>query len=766
MRFFFRTRWWTGVALLIVFCFFLYHVKSAFPPDNSLSIWFLETDPNYQHYKDFQDTFGNDEIIALQVDVPETGINLAFAKQVNDIVRKIESVHGVQTVHSIFSVQDAYDTEEGLKFNDFITAQDLSSEEGLQARIKASLSNRITTNKLISSDGKKMMLWVELKSFPDYDNQRSHIVHRIQSIVDSPTKIAPIAAGGLGIIYTALNDLTQRDISLFFSASYLLIFGLLWFVFRRLAFVLVGMFIVTFGIVVTLGLCGLLGVQLNMITAIIPTIVIIIGVSDIVHFPSLFQIYRHEHPEATLDEITIQTMTSAWLPCFLTCCTNVIGFLSLATAPISGIRQFGIFSAIGIAAAFIVTFVVMAIVLPLWPPHHFDEKTDFFQPFLSFVYRSLKNHATVVASVFIILFSAGFYGASKLVVDTYSLGYLPKTHRSVMDNDRIVNEWGHYMTSEMTIVPKSGSMTDPDIIRKTEKFINAVEKLPEISRGDSIVDVYRRMEEVWVSTSSEPTPLSNAMVSQLSLMIESDNLDWNRNSADYNKNYLKAFTTENFAIGRITLTGQMLSANQIDALWAKIDTIATDIYATSAEVKPAGYGALYSKISNYIITSQIRSFFYTVAVIFVILLFWTRSLRFSLIALIPNIFPIVMLLGLMGFAHIPLDLGTAIVAAIVLGIATDDTIHFIHHWQEHEKAGYTWYQNLTATYSFAGRAAIITSLLFIIGFPVMMLSELKTVFYFGLLTTFSAGIGIFADLFLMPLLLKIGYPNSEKNPVI
>ena len=251
-----------------------------------------------------------------------------------------------------------------------------------------------------------------------------------------------------------------------------------------------------------------------------------------------------------------------------------------------------------------------------WPPHDFDEETDFFKPFLNFVYRSLKNAPTIVLSVFIILLSLGFYGASKLVVDTYSLGYLPKTHRSVVDNDRIVKEWGNYMTSEMTIVPNGGSMTDPDIIRKTELFVKKVTALPEVSRGDSLVDVYRRMEEVWTSKSSHNAPLSNAMVSQMSLMIESDNLDWNRIHPEYNKNYLRAFTTEDFSTGRITLTGKMLSANEIDALWEKVDKIASDTYGNAATVRPAGYGALYSKISNYIIQSQTRSFFYTVVLIF------------------------------------------------------------------------------------------------------------------------------------------------------
>ena len=134
---------------------------------------------------------------------------------------------------------------------------------------------------------------------------------------------------------------------------------------------------------------------------------------------------------------------------------------------------------------------------------------------------------------------------------------------------------------------------------------------------------------------------------------------------------------------------------------------------------------------------------------------WTHSLSIALLSLIPNLFPVAIIFGVMGYTGITLDIATAVIAAIVIGVAIDDTIHFLHHWREGATQNLSWKDNVTHTYKRAGRAILLTTLLLLIGFPLMMFSQLKSVAYFGLLTSIAAFSALVADLFLLPLLLRL-----------
>ncbi|NBV41519.1 hypothetical protein EBR96_01955 [bacterium] len=764
MQFVFRFRWFLLGLLIFTTAIATFFLPTALKPDNSLAIWFLKDDPHYRDYNEFHEKFGNDELIALLVEVPKSGATVDFAKKIKTMIRQLESVDGVQHVNSVFNIQDAFETSEGLQFKNLISPNDLNSNAELQARFDSARSNRITKEKFISADGRHLMLWIQLKSFPNFDSERTRIVHDIQNVVQRQSGFSHIPIGGLSVIYTALNDLTQRDIAIFFSAAYLLIFAVLWGIFRKLPLVFGAMCIAVIGIVCSLGLYGAFGYRLNMLTAMLPTVIIVIGVADVIHLPALYQSYSLKHPEESSEEITIRTLRSAFLPCFLTCLTNMVGFVSLAAAPMLGLRQFGIFSAVGIGISLLATFSIMAVLLPKFPPKFRSQsKKDVFETYLESVLNSLIRRPKTITMILGVIVCVSIVGVALLKIDTYTLGYLPKTAQSVRDHEEILSKWGDYAPLEITLKPThSNTILTADIMAKTEEFRRKVLALPEVNDVYALPIVYRRMEEVISGKSTEPQPLSQPMIEQLSLIIDSEDLDWDRTSLNYRSNFMSVFTTEDRDTGRITLTAKTLSANQLEHLWEQVEKIGRDVFKDSATINPSGYGALYSKISQYIIESQINSFFYSSLLVFLILFAWTRSLRLAIIGLIPNVFPVVVMIGTMGYLNIPLDLGTAMVASIILGVVTDDTVHFLYHWKENEGHGLTWEENVKETFHFAGRSALLTSILLTGGFPIMMLSKLKTVFYFGFLTTFSAGIAVFADLYLMPLLLKIRYARNQK----
>ena len=179
----------------------------------------------------------------------------------------------------------------------------------------------------------------------------------------------------------------------------------------------------------------------------------------------------------------------------------------------------------------------------------------------------------------------------------------------------------------------------------------------------------------------------------------------------------------------------------------KLNVIAKRHFEGLGITKPGGYAPLYVKIIDHVIESQAQGFFIALGLILVLMLAWLRSVRLALISVVVNVFPVMVMLGVMYYIGQTLDIASATIAAIVLGISIDDTIHFMAHWREGERKGLSWRQGVDYTFEHAGKPAFVTTILLGVGFPILMFAQVTTVFYFGLLTTIAAFAALFADLF-------------------
>ena len=214
------------------------------------------------------------------------------------------------------------------------------------------------------------------------------------------------------------------------------------------------------------------------------------------------------------------------------------------------------------------------------------------------------------------------------------------------------------------------------------------------------------------------------------------------------------FMHEPSRTGRITVSGRMLSARQ---LTAKMDTVLAIARATLgpvATVTPAGYQPMYARITDYVTTSQTNSLLTSFGLVFLLTWAFLRNLRLALIAVVPNLFPVLVLLGVMGWCGITLDTATASIAAIVLSFCTDDSIHFIHAYQLSRRGGATPAQARLATIRHVGPTIVLTSIILFLGYTVMLLASLKTVQLFGLLTAISILGALFGELVIFPLVLE------------
>jgi len=745
-----RFRWLALLALLLATLGVLRGVEPALVPNNAISVWFLETDPALRQYHQFQQRFGNDEVALLHIQFPQGVYTPEALGILRSLGSRIELLPGVERVYSVAATPTLVSTSAGPVMAGAIP-RDLADSRALADAVEALLHNPLIVGHFVNEAADQAMLWVEMEVGIDFDARRDSIIAALRNTADRVLRDQDYHLAGVGVIYSALNQVTRQDFGLFLGLGSVLLFVLMGWVFRSVLFTVTAMLVVSLAIIVMFGLLGLAGKQINMVTSVLPVVVMVLGIADLVHFPAAFIRQRRANPDKPGRMIAIAALGEVFWPCLLTTLTTVAGFLALVSAPMAVVRELGLFAAVGIATALLASLVMMSIAFMLVGDKVTLPAHQLIDAFIDSCSRLVRQPGILAWALLLAIGVAIVAGVTRINVDTFTLGYLPDSHRVVTDHRAIENRWGSYNVLEFLVRPANNrSMDDPAILAAINSFVKRAVEDPRIRAGVSLDTLYRQ----FLSAGNNDQPLTRAQLNSLSWNALQAALEWDRTKAGFADNAVAAFRSQDGSLGRIKLIGAMLSANQLNDLLEQLERLADESMNELGTIEASGYLPLYAQIIDFVMTAQIYSFALALGFIFLILLIGLRSLRLALISIPANLFPVMVMFALMGFANIDLDIATAGIAAIVIGVSVDDSVHFLWAWREAEHRGMSWEQALVYSYERAGRPAIITTILLVAGYAVLMAGAGATVFYFGLLTTVAAVAALAGDLVLLPLLLK------------
>lgn len=745
-----RFRWLALIALLVGTAGVLRGLETAMVPDNAMSVWFLDTDPALAQYREFQQRFGNDEVALLHIQFPDGVYRPGTLDTLRSLGSQIEALPGVERVYSIANASTLAITPGGAAISS-VLPEDLANPQTLASAAESLLRNPLIVGHFVNEDADQAMLWVEMEVSDDFDTRRDSIIAAVRETADLVLTDRVQHLAGVGVLYTGLNEVTEKDFGTFLGLGFLLLFAMMGWVFRSVLFTVTSMLVVTLAMLVMFGIFGLMGKQINMVTSVLPIVVMVLGIADVVHFPAAFVRLRRANPDKPVRDIALDSLREVFWPCLLTTVTTIAGFLALVSAPMAVVRDLGLFAAIGVATALLASLVLMATAFMLvrdkvtLPFHrHIDAFTGGCRRLVRqpgrLTWAFILGTAVVIAA-----------GVNRIEVDTFTLGYLPDTHQVVTDHEAIEEAWGSYNVLEFIVRPANNlSIEDPAILVAMNKFVKWAKQDSRIRAGLSLDTFYRQL----IPDSDNDMPLTSEQLNSVGWDELEPPLEWDRSKSAFRDNALAAFRTEDGNLGRIKLIGGMLSASQLSDLLEHMKTLADDAMGDLGSIEASGYLPLYTRIIDHVMTSQIRSFALALGIIFLVLLVGLRSIRLAAIGILANLFPVMVMFAVMGFADIDLDIATAGIAAIVIGVAVDDTVHFLWAWREAEGRGMDWEEALDYSYDRAGRPAVITSILLVAGYAVLMAGAGATVFYFGLLTTVAAVAALLGDLVLLPLLLK------------
>jgi predicted RND superfamily exporter protein len=751
-----RGRYWFLAGLLGAVLALWPGVRAAVRVDNSLRIWFLEGDPALRSYRAFQRLFGNDEVVVVAVqDSAQSLLAPANQHRLAALSTALAALPSVQTVLGPAVLRTPAGGLGG-------TAPLLDA--GLDSAIlRAALARQPTLrDQLFTPDYHTARLLVTLRNLPDFDNQRGAVLAQVRATVGGHFALDQQAwLGGVGVVYAGLNELSQHDFGFFLGVGFGLMFGLLWALYRRGVLVLYALGIVGTATYLTLGLYGALGYRLNLLTVLLPVVIILLGLMDALHVINEMQQLAAPPSEAPAasgpttkatsspKELALAALSEMLFPCAATMLTNVAGFLALLSSPMPILRTFGLFSGVGIAWCLVLTFGLGVWLLPLVrqaPARAAGHAgiTARTSAALVRLYGWVLGHRRILTLLVAALVLGLAAGLPRLRADTYTLGYFPKSSPVVRSHQALERAWGTYMPLELLVRPRAGlSLHSPEVVQATEALADSLRQRPGVGRVFGFAQLYRAGLEARLGPGRRTQA---ALGSRGALRLTHEKL-----AAEYPA-LLAQFASADGRVGRLTLAGPMLSAQQLSAEMAAVQRLAGRVLGPVATVEPAGYQPLYAAITQYVTRSQTSSLGWSLVVVLGLVWALVRSWRLALLTVLPNLFPVLVVLGFMGWAGIALDTATASIAAIVLSLSVDDTVHFMHHYQRQRRVLGPAGARL-ATIRHVGPAIVLTGAILFGGYAFMMLGSLKTLQLFGLLTAVSIVGAMFGELIIFPLVL-------------
>ncbi|MDF2450231.1 MAG: rane protein [Bacteroidota bacterium] len=548
----------------------------------------------------------------------------------------------------------------------------------------------------------------------------------------------------------------EKEFVYFLLISFVLVILFLWLSFKSIYGVVVPMTIVIVSIFWTLGIMAMMNQSLDIMTCMLPTMIFIAGMSDVVHF---FSKYFEEVSKGTeKQKIYPLILKEVGFPTFLTLITTAVGFLSLLFSSIKPIKDFGLYTTVGILIAFTLTYTLLPALLYFFTPkklvaiHGHNNRTyNAMRKVLFWIFRKQKT-IVVITSIFLVLSIIGIY---KIRVNNILLEDLSDSVKIKQDFMFFDKYYSGVRPLELAIEVKNGkTVWDYEIMSQLNLLDEFLIKEYHAGFMYSPAMLTKNIHKAIEGEYSGKKDFPNAEdYEEIKIQLTGNKK---------NKDIKRIITPDGkFARihGKISDIGS-LKVNELNVhLKAFIDST---INKNDLEIKLTGAAHLVDRNNEYMVTNMAQGFLFSIVIIALLTYFLHRSWRMVLVFILPNFIPLLIIAGIMGYSGIELKAATSLVFSIAFGVATDDTIHFISRLKIELAYGKSLIYAFKRTYFETGKPILLTTFILMGGFVSLMVSDFQSTFYFGFLICITIIIAVVADIFLLPVLLFWILGNKKK----
>ncbi|MEW5754902.1 MAG: MMPL family transporter [Pseudomonadota bacterium] len=765
-----QSKKWTLLRVTALL-FFLAAIGIALIPisslriDNRFEIWFYDQDPAIASYDQGHAQFGNWDWMSVYV-TPQEGIySEPFLRAVSTITDGIKALPDVKKVISITNARGNRLDNDELAYQAILGPGPWTPADIAQLRSTLE-TNLIYRGGLVQpgSDASTLIMVQVNNRADDKEAYRVELVDDVDAILrgQSGGAVADYAIAGSPFLNAELNRSSRHDMLVFYPLVSLLVTVIAWVLFRNLRDVATVLLALTGTTAWSVGIM-MTKFDLNMVTIMMPTVLVTVSVANVMHVIVNFHAKRRAHPDRQTWTLATSAVKELWVPALGTTATTAVGFLSLTQTGVLPVSLLGYYAAAGIMFAYVITIVLVPILLTLfwgdfaggatpaqprgapaqigrtaWSA--FFQKTSFKRPYLILC---------VCAAVAVPILAQ----LPSLDADTNYVGMFHEDSLVKQYYDKV--EHSGYATNSVTLVLHAPQgLEDERVFRALVRLEERIAALPKVRNLASpvklIAEVDRALAEDKTQWRADFPGYGREAIAQLILTAE---ISGNDDLADMLSTDHRDF--------QLTVFTDYMSSREVSAFAAQLAALANDHLPKDVTVSVTGLPVLWANMAARLIDAQSAILLSVVVPLFFIMLAVIRSVPLVLIGLIVNLLPVGLILGLMAWFDIKIDMATILIGGITMGIAVDDTIHFLWQFRRELLHGKTLTDAVQATVDHTGVAILMTSLLLSAGFLVMVASDFYPTSNFGWLTSLTVLIALACELFLLPSLLVLLKPGRE-----
>jgi uncharacterized protein len=740
-------------VLTLITAFFLYSFKFL-SFDYNFEKFFPANDPDTQFYKEHRLKFTSDNDFLFIAIESENGIfNNDFLSKTESLAESIRKVDNVLSVVSPLSIS--------LPIKDPIFGNviqkpliNIQSSQSLRLDSLTIYQSKTFVGSIFSTNGKSICLFINHKEYLSKAGC-DRLAKDIESLLQKANfKNTYIAGRAVGQAYYV--NLIQSELGIFTIVAIVFIISFLYFSFRTAWGVLLPLIVVVLTVVWTIGVINISGYSIGIMLNILPPVLFVVAMTDVIHIISKY--IEELRNGSTKQQAINNSFKETGVATMLTAITTSIGFATLMGSQLLTIQELGLFASIGVLFAFIISYSLLPAMMMLSkiPKIIYNVKNQklwnkILTNHLLFVLR-YRNKIIWVSAISI---GISLLGISQIVINNFLL-------EDLKDNDPMKKNFVYFEENysgarpfEMSITVANDSLNifNNQVIREIEVVQNYLSNQYGAGALTALPDAFKLYNQAKNNgdNSYYRLPESDKDLYYISKEIKKIK----------NRNGIKQFISKDLKTTRIN--GKMADIGNV-----KVSALNEDFYKFQAiklqfiNCKITGTATLIDKNNKYISTNMAQGLGIELVIIFAIVLYMFKSMRMSIIAVIPNLVPMIFIAGLMGFAGVNLKVSTAIVFNIAFGIAVDDTIHFITKLKQERAKNKSMLYALKRTILTKGKAIIHTTIMLSLGFLTLTVSNFLSTFYLGLLMSLTLVLAVLGDLFLLPALI-INFATREKN---
>ncbi len=775
------------IFIILTALFFGYNSKD-FRLDASSETLLIEGDPDLKYLQEISEKFGSKDFLVLTLTPNESIISDNVINNILSLKYKIQSLDWVHNVITILDIPLLDSSDEPLmdRIKNYRTLKDenIDRERGFNEIASSPVfknfvisEDKTTTGIIVNiknteANAKQFQSKKELQTYKDKLKEKNHNnILEIREIIKSFSDIGKIHLGGIPMIADDMMTFIKSDIFTFGIGVFLFIVLTLWYVFRKFIWILIPISSCFLSVLIMTGFLGIMGWKVTVISSNFIALMLILTMAMNIHMSTRYlQLKTTLENKPTNELIYLATSKMFW-PIAYTVLTTICAFLSLIFSEIKPIIDFGWMMTFGLITSFIVTFTLLPSLLNLMASEKIDVQEKSFTNFTNFLANCSITKKKLIYIISILLIILSIFGISKLKVENSFINYFSKDTEIYRGMKLIDEKLGG--TTPLDIILKFNTKTNNEVSEKNDEFDDWEED--ENTSDDSkywfTKDKIDRIKNV--HTYLENLDHIGKVLSFYSIIEIATTLNNNNELGTLEMGVLYTKLPEN--IKREIVDPYISVTNNEARISLRIKDSSKDLRRNELikkinydlhnklnlkeeSYKLGGVLILFNNLLQSLFKSQILTLGLVMLGIFIMFLILFRNVKISLIGVIPNFIAAFSILGLIGLLNIPLDMMTITIAAITIGIAVDNSIHYIYRFIEEFKYKQNYNEVIKICHSSVGVAILNTSITIVFGFSILVLSNFIPTIYFGIFTGIAMLLAMLLVLSLLPALITLIKP--------